>query len=309
MRGAIRFKIDLDRDWMITMKPVVESFPHASTGTFSHIVHDPATRCAAIIDPVLDYDPASGRISAAPARVLLEHVRTHELLVAWLLETHAHADHLSAGDWLKKRFAGARTGIGVGIAGVQRLFRERLGFGAGFRCDGSQFDRLLDEGDTLALGDLEIRVLATPGHTGDGVSYLIGDALFVGDTLFSPAAGTARCDFPGGDARALYESIQRLFELPDATRVFLCHDYPPQGAAARAETSVAEQRAANIHLRDGAGETDFVEMRTRRDASLAVPRLLWPALQFNLGGGRLPEPDAGGRRYFRIPLGSDDLAD
>jgi glyoxylase-like metal-dependent hydrolase (beta-lactamase superfamily II) len=221
--------------------------------------------------------------------------------VRWILETHAHADHLSAAAWLKER-SGAQTAIGAGIVQVQEAFRQRLGLDAAEPyLDDSAFDLLLHEGDELPLGELAIRVIATPGHTPDSVSYLIGDAVFVGDTLFSPAAGSARCDFPGGDAHALFRSVWRIYGLP-ARRMFLAHDYPPTGSTPRAEVPLAEQRVGNSHIREGVDEASFVAMRTGRDAGLPPPRLLWPALQVNIRGGRLPPAQANGERYFKWPI-------
>ncbi|HEX7111848.1 MAG TPA: MBL fold metallo-hydrolase [Mizugakiibacter sp.] len=289
------------------MRPDVTPFFHAPTSTWSYVVRDPAGSAAALIDPVLDYDPAAGLVCTAPARALLDHVLAHRLEVQWLLETHAHADHLSAAGWLKDALGGpARVGIGAGIVEVQRTFKRLLNLDDGFRTDGSQFDRLFADGERFALGSLDVEVLATPGHTSDSVSYRIGDAVFVGDTVFSPPAGTARCDFPGGDAATLYRSIRRLYALPPSTRVFLCHDYPPPGAAPRAEVTLAEQRAHNAHVRDGVDEAAFVALRARRDAALPVPRLLWPALQVNIRGGRLPLPEANGVAYLRTPLRFDE---
>lgn len=288
------------------MSAAVRSFFHADTSTWSHIVSDTATHAAAIIDPVLDFDPASGRIWTEAAQQLLAHVREHGLHVDWILETHAHADHLSAADWLKQSLAKdgmtPKIGIGAGIIGVQRHFREVFALGADFATDGSQFDRLFNDGDQLPLGDLEIRVIATPGHTSDGVSYLVDDAVFVGDTLFAPQAGTGRCDFPGADATTQYRSIQRLYALPDTTRVFLCHDYPPAGGEPQAQSTIGAEKAGNTQLRAQTSEADYVAMRTSRDATLAVPRLLYPSLQVNICAGRLPKPDANCRTFLRLPL-------
>jgi glyoxylase-like metal-dependent hydrolase (beta-lactamase superfamily II) len=281
--------------------PVVRSFHHADSGTWSHVVVDPATRAAAIIDPVLDFDLPSGRIRTDSAQRILEYADTANLRVEWLLETHAHADHLTAGAWLRER-TGAKLGVGSGIIEVQKTFKRLLDLGDDFAVDGSAFDRLFDDGETFALGALDVRVIATPGHTSDSVSYLAGDAVFVGDTLFAPRAGTARCDFPGGDAATLHRSITRLFALPDATRVFLCHDYPAADATPLAEVALEAQRHTNAHVGNAASESAFVELRTRRDATLAVPRLLWPAIQFNLRGGRLPRDGA----YFKLPVAFAD---
>ena len=226
--------------------------------------------------------------------------------MTWILETHAHADHLSAADWLKRQLAhdGAppQLAIGAGIVGVQKHFRAVFALADDFRDDGSQFDRLLRDGERLSLGTLEIEVLGTPGHTADSLSYRIGDAVFIGDTLFSPAAGSARCDFPGGDAVTLFASIQRLYALPDTTRLFLCHDYPPSGGTPRCEIPLAEMRAGNIHLRGDTSEADYVALRSRRDATLPVPRLLYPSLQVNIRAGVLPPADAKGRVFFKLPV-------
>ena len=269
------------------MTAQVASFFHAPTGTWTHIVCDPATDAAAIVDPVLDFDLASGRMSSESAQLLLGHVRAHALRVEWILETHAHADHLTAADWLKQHVPSAKVGIGAGIVSVQKHFANVFAFGADFRTDGSQFDRLFADDETFALGQTDVRVIATPGHTSDGVSYLIGDCVFVGDTLFAPAGGTGRCDFPGADAAAQYRSIRRLYELPDATRVFLCHDYPPAGAEPTAQTTIGAEKAGNVQLNATTSEADYVAFRQRRDATLAAPRLLYPSLQVNIGAGRL----------------------
>ena len=297
------------------MSPFVQSFFHAPTGTWSHVVADPATSAAAIIDPALDFDPASGRVWTDQAQLLLEHVREHNLQVTWLLETHAHADHLTAAEWLKRQLTeGAkpdvrtspstmlRTGIGAGIVKVQRHFRDVFSFGDDFNADGSQFDHLFADDECVALGNLELRIIATPGHTNDGVSYLVGDAVFVGDTLFAPSAGTGRCDFPGADAATQYRSIQRLYRLPDTTRVFLCHDYPAAGVEPTAVTTIAAEKTGNTQLRADTTEAEYVAFRARRDATLAAPRLLYPSLQVNICAGRLPQPDAAGRAFIRIPI-------
>ena len=281
--------------------PCVEAFYEKETGTFSYVVFDEEGGGAAVIDPVLDYDAASARTSTRSADAVAAFVEQKRLRVAWILETHAHADHLSAGAYLRDRF-GAQLAIGRGIVGVQRTFKALFGLGDAFMADGSQFDRLFDDGDTFAIGSLEARVLATPGHTGDSLTYVIGDAAFVGDTVFAPDIGTARCDFPGGDAASLYASIRRILALPRDTRLFLCHDYPPATRGPVAESSIAAQAQDNIHVGHGANEAAFVAMRTARDATLAVPRLLLPALQANIRGGRLPAPEANGIAYFLLPL-------
>jgi glyoxylase-like metal-dependent hydrolase (beta-lactamase superfamily II) len=283
------------------MHPDVAAFLHADSNTWSYVASDPATHIAAIIDPVLDFDVKSGRTSTSSAQVLLGHVERHALDVRWLLETHAHADHLSAGHWLKQQLPGAALAIGAGIRTVQATFRPL--FNADFAIDGSQFDRLFDDGDVFGLGSTSARVFAVPGHTPDSVAYLVGDALFTGDSLFMPDGGSARCDFPGGDAATLYRSIQRLFsELPEDTRVFVCHDYGPGGRELAHETTIGAQKRGNIHLHEGTGETQFVATRTARDATLPVPALLLPALQVNLRGGALPDPEDNGVRYLKIPL-------
>jgi glyoxylase-like metal-dependent hydrolase (beta-lactamase superfamily II) len=282
-------------------QPDVVPFHHAGTGTWSYVVADPATRAAAIVDPVLDYDWKSARTSTGSADALAAHVVERGLQVAWILETHAHADHLSAAQHLKARLGG-KVAIGEGIRKVQATFKRIYGLGHEFEPDGRQFDRLLADDEELPLGSLRIRVLATPGHTNDSVSYLVGDAVFVGDTVFMPDGGSARCDFPGGDATELYRSVQRLYSLPPETRVFVCHDYAPGGREPQCVTTVAEQRRANIHVRDGVDEAAFVAMRTGRDATLDVPALIVPSVQVNIRAGHLPPPEADGRSYLRVPL-------
>lgn len=281
--------------------PVVRSFHHGDSGTWSHVVVDPATRNAAIVDPVLDFDVPSGLIRTTSAQRILEYVDTAGLRVEWILETHAHADHVSACAWLRER-TGAKVGVGAGIVEVQKTFKRLLDLGDDFPVDGSPFDRLFADGETLRVGALDVRVIATPGHTSDSVSYLAGDAVFVGDTLFAPKAGTARCDFPGGDAATLHRSIMRLYGLPETTRVFLCHDYPAADAAPVAECVLAIQRDGNIHVQSATAEADYVALRCKRDATLAIPKLLWPALQINLRGGQLPPASDGARSYLRLPV-------
>ncbi|MEO6967871.1 MAG: MBL fold metallo-hydrolase [Rhodanobacteraceae bacterium] len=285
------------------MAAIVTPFRHEPTGSWSYLLRDSDGIAAAIIDPVLDYDPASARVAHACAQAMLDAVERDGLRVDWLLETHAHADHLTAADWLRARLRerGAGTpklGIGVGIAEVRRTFAKTLALrDEGTR--GARFDHLFVEGEVFRIGNLRARVIATPGHTSDSVSYLIEDALFVGDTLFAPDVGTARCDFPGGDAGTLYRSIQRLYTLPGDTRVFLCHDYPPAGRNALAQTSIAAERASNIHLRGDTPEADYVALRERRDATLSPPKLLWPALHVNLRAGRLPPQQQDGSIVFK----------
>ena len=282
--------------------PEVHPFHHAASGTWSYLVLDPASRCAAIIDPVLDYEPAAARTAHASVQALAERAESLGAKLQWILETHAHADHLSGAQWLQQRWPTAHVAIGSGIRAVQRHFAPLFGFADASVPGGSQFDLLLEDGDSLALGESSIEVIACDGHTGDGVAYRIEDAVFVGDSLFMPDAGTARCDFPGGDAARLYRSIHRLFELPAQTRVFVCHDYAPGGREPRCESTIEQQRRSNIHVHDGIDEATFVSVREQRDATLAVPALILPALQVNLAAGRLPEPAADGQRYLRLPL-------
>lgn len=283
------------------MNPRVESFYDQATSTFSHVVYDRDGGHAAIVDPVMDYDAASARTSFGSAQRLLDFVRERGLNVDWILETHAHADHLSAAAWLRGQ-TGATVAIGRGITAVQSRFRDVFNLGEGFAVDGSQFDHLFADGDSFAIGALSGRVIATPGHTDDSLTYVVGDAAFVGDTVFAPDTGTARADFPGGDAARLYRSIRHLFELPGDTRVFLCHDYAPDGREPCAETSIAAQRERNVHLAGDVGEAAFVRLRNERDAGLAAPRLILPSLQVNIRAGELPPPDANGVRYLRLPL-------
>jgi glyoxylase-like metal-dependent hydrolase (beta-lactamase superfamily II) len=283
------------------MQPSVTPFFHEPTGTWTYVVADLSAREAAVIDPVLDYDARAGRTGTASADRILEHLRSAGLALRWILETHAHADHLSSAPYLQAR-AGGQIAIGLGILQVQATFKRIFGLGDEFVPDGRQFDRLLADGDSIAVGAIAGRVIGTPGHTNDSVAYLFGDAVFVGDTVFMPASGSARCDFPGGDAAELYRSVQRLYALPPATRVFVCHDYPSGGRAPRCETTVAEQRDSNIHLRAATTEGEFVAMRRARDATLDVPNLIIPSVQVNIRGGRLPPPEADGVSYLKVPL-------
>ncbi len=278
----------------------IESFYHPDSGTFTHVVVDPQTRQAAVIDPVASFDVVSGTLDHGPARGILDWIRALGLNVEWILETHAHADHLSGAAFLRGK-TGAPVGIGAGIRAVQERFAREYGLGPEFPTDGSQFDRLFEDGDRFGLGAFEIEVIATPGHTSDSVSYRVGDAVFVGDSLFMPDSGTARCDFPGGDAGRLYDSIQRLYALPDSTRIFVCHDYGPDGRAAAHQTTVGEEKQGNIHVRAGTSREEFIERRRARDATLGLPRLIIPAIQVNMRSGELPEADADGRRFLRWP--------
>lgn len=283
------------------MKPQVQTFFDHATNTATHLVSDPATGAAAIVDPVLDFEPASGRLGTASADAILAEIAARGLALRYVLETHAHADHLSAADYIRRR-TGAAVVIGARITEVQKVFiplfeAEDIG------PDGAVFDRLIEEGESLPLGELEIGVLHTPGHTPACVTYLIGDAAFVGDTLFMPDYGTARADFPGGDAATLYRSIHKLLALPPETRLYVGHDYLPAGRTEfRWQTTVAEERAANVHVHDGVDEPGFVAMRTARDATLGAPRLLLPSLQANIRAGALPPASPGGHVFLRLPV-------
>lgn len=280
-------------------RPVVQPFLHGQSSTWTYVVHD--GRAAAIIDPALDFDGHSGQAGTASAEAVAAFVEAAGLKVEWILETHAHADHLSAAPFLRQRLGG-RVAIGEGIRKVQAVFKDLLNLEPGFATDGRQFDHLFRDGEEFAVGSLAARVIPTPGHTNDSVTYLIGDAAFVGDSLFMPDGGTARCDFPGGDAAVLYASIQRLYSLPADTRVFVCHDYGPGGREHRCETTIAAEKAGNIHVRDGVSEQEFVALRTKRDATLAVPELLYPSVQVNVRAGQLPPPESNGRRYLKLPV-------
>lgn len=282
--------------------PVVTTFFDEATFTATHVVHDPATLRAAVIDPVLDFDQASGRTSHASADRVIAHVEAHGLTVDWLLETHAHADHLSAAPYLKERLGGQIV-IGAAIRTVQDVFGKVFNEGPAFARDGSQFDLLMDDGHTFRVGGIEAIALHVPGHTPACLAYVIGDAVFVGDTLFMPDYGTARADFPGGDARTLYRSIRRLMALPDETRVFLCHDYKATGRDQFVwETTIGAERTANVHVHEGVSEDEFVVMREARDATLGMPKLILPSIQVNMRAGHLPEPDSNGVRYLRLPV-------
>lgn len=283
--------------------PAIEPFFDPATNTVTYLVHDPVTRAAAIIDPVLDFTANNAAIATTSADKVLAAAEAQGLSLRWLLETHAHADHLSAAHYLRER-TGAAIVIGRLITATQALFAP-IFEADDVIPDGSQFDRLVEGGDTLSLGELTINVMHTPGHTPACVTYVIGDAAFVGDTLFMPDFGTARTDFPGGDAAELYRSARAILDLPPATRIFVGHDYLPAGRTEiRWETTVAEQRAANVHVHDGVSEADFVAMRTARDATLAAPQLILPSLQVNIRAGALPPPSAAGHTYLRLPVGA-----
>jgi len=282
-------------------KPLVQGLFDADTWTVSYVVYEQPGSACAIIDSVLDYDPKSGRTRTTHADKVIDFVRSQNLQVAWILETHAHADHLSAAPYLKAQLGG-KTAIGAHITRVQKVFKGIFNLEPEFAVDGSQFDHLLADGEALPLGALAIQVLSVPGHTPACMAYQVGDAVFVGDTLFMPDVGSARCDFPGGDAKALFASVQKILRLPPETRLFMCHDYPPAGRSVQFETTVAQQRAGNIHLKDGISEADFVRMRSTRDATLAMPVLILPAVQINIRAGEMPPADANGVAYLKIPL-------
>jgi glyoxylase-like metal-dependent hydrolase (beta-lactamase superfamily II) len=284
-----------------TVRPEVTGFFDEATNTISYVVRDPTGDACAIVDSVMDIDYAAGRIAFAHADRIVEHVRTQSLRVEWLIETHVHADHLSAAPYLQRQLGG-RIGIGERIVQVQETFGKVFNEGTEFKRDGSQFDRLFADGETYRIGNMTAMAMHTPGHTPACTTHVVGDAAFVGDTLFMPDGGTARADFPGGDARTLYRSIQRILALPLQTRLFMCHDYGPNGREIRWETTVAEERAKNIHVCEGVDEDDFVRMRTQRDATLSMPRLILPSLQVNMRAGQLPPADADGRRFLKLPL-------
>lgn len=282
-------------------KPMVHGIFDPTTWTVTYVVYEKPGSACAIIDSVLDYDPKSGRTKHVSADKVIDFVRANNLSVEWILETHAHADHLSAAPYLKQHLGG-KIAIGDHITTVQKVFAGVFNLEPEFRQDGSQFDVLIKEGETIKVGALEGNALFVPGHTPACMAYQFGDAVFVGDTLFMPDVGTARCDFPGGDAKSLYASARRLLSLPSDTRLFMCHDYPPAGRAVNFETTVAEQRAKNIHVHDGITEAQFVEMRTKRDATLEMPVLMLPAVQINIRAGVLPPKESNGISYVKIPL-------
>jgi glyoxylase-like metal-dependent hydrolase (beta-lactamase superfamily II) len=284
-----------------TPQPRIQPFFDPATWTVSYVVYDREGGTAAIVDPVLDYEPTSARTSTQSADRLADHVRAHGLKVEWILETHAHADHVSAAPYLKRQLGG-RIAIGEKIRSVQRVFKKIFNLEPQFRMDGSQFDRLFVDGETFRIGDLTAEAMHVPGHTPADMAYRIGDAVFVGDTLFMPDVGSARADFPGGDARTLYRSVRRLLELPPETRLYMCHDYPPEGREPAWQTTVAAERAANIHLKDGVDEEQFVALRTARDRTLKLPTLLFQSVQMNIRAGEAPPPEANGVSYLKIPL-------
>lgn len=283
-------------------RPSIAGFFDEATNTVSYVVHDPASKEAAVIDSVLDYDAAAGRTSHGSAELIVDYVEQNGLAVHWLIETHAHADHISAAPYLQEKLGG-KLAIGREIIRVQEVFGKLFNAGTDFERDGSQFDHLFTDGETFSLGGIEAIALHVPGHTPADYAFIFGDAAFVGDTIFMPDFGTARADFPGGDARQLYRSIQRLLSLPGETRLFLCHDYKAPGRDEYAwESTVRQQREENVHVKEGTSEDEFVAMRTTRDAGLPMPQLIMPSVQVNIRGGRLPEPEDNGVSYIKIPV-------
>ena len=285
----------------ITVRPQVKAFFDPATNTISYVVKDPESEACAIVDSVMDIDYAAGRISYGHADEIIAHVRENGLRVDWLIETHVHADHLSAAPYIQGKLGG-KLGIGRNITVVQETFGKVFNEGTEFQRDGSQFDRLFDDGDTYSVGGMYCLAIHTPGHTPACMTHVMGDAAFVGDTLFMPDAGSARADFPGGDAGQLYDSIQKVLSLPDETRLFMCHDYGPNGREIRWETTVGEEKAHNIHVGRGKSKEEFVRFRTERDAQLGMPKLIIPSLQVNMRGGELPPAEPDGKRYLKVPI-------
>ena len=285
----------------VANQPQVHGMFDPATWTVTYVVYEKPGSACAIIDSVLDYDPKSGRTSHASADKAIAFIKANDLKLEWILETHAHADHLSAAPYLKQQ-VGGKTGIGDQITGVQKVFKGIFNMESSFKLDGSQFDHLFADGETIHIGNISGHTLFVPGHTPACVAYQFGDAVFVGDTMFMPDVGTARCDFPGGDAKTLYASTRKILSLPSATRLFMCHDYPPNDRPVVFETTVAEQRAKNIHVHDGISEAEFVDMRSKRDATLEMPVLILPAVQINIRAGELPPKEDNGISYAKIPL-------
>jgi len=291
------------------MQCVIEPFYHSASSTISYVVYCPTTRQAAVIDAALDFDVSSGEISSACVEPILELIQAKQLQLCWILETHAHADHISAAQYLKTAInkqknaeQAPQTAIGKNITFAQQTFKTQLNLPASFATDGRQFDKLLNDGDNLNLGEHTIKVVATPGHTNDSVTFVIGDNAFVGDTLFMPDSGTSRCDFPGGDAKVLFDSIQTIYDLGEQVKLWMCHDYQPGGRELKYQTTVSEQRKHNIHLSGQTAKEQFVELREKRDATLNVPKLLYPSIQLNIDGGRLPPAEDNQVSYIKIPL-------
>jgi glyoxylase-like metal-dependent hydrolase (beta-lactamase superfamily II) len=285
----------------MTVKPEVTAFFDEQTNTISYVVKDPNSQACVIVDSVMDIDYAAGRISYESANEIIDFVQKNDLQVEWLIETHAHADHLSAAPYIQQKLGG-KLGIGENIKIVQDVFGKIFNEGTEFQRDGSQFDRLFKEGDTYQIGSMTAFTMHTPGHTPACMTHVIGNAAFVGDTLFMPDGGTARADFPGGDARQLYRSIKKVLALPDEMRLFMCHDYGPGGREIKWETTVAEEKAANIHVRNGVSEDEFVKMRTERDATLDMPKLIIPSIQVNIRAGQLPPAEDDGTTYLKVPV-------
>ena len=283
------------------MNAHIKSFFDKATWTFTYVVSDPETRVCVVIDPVLDYDPKSGRTRTQSAQQVIDYITNNQLRLEWILETHAHADHLTAAKYLQNELGG-KIAIGEKVQKVQDVFKGIFNLGEEFKSDGSQFDYLLKDGETISFGNLSIESIAVPGHTPACLAYKVGDAIFVGDTLFPPDVGTARCDFPGGDASALYKSIKKILSYPDSTTLYMCHDYPPTDRQVIDKTTVREQRENNIHIHDGVTEDQFVQMRKARDATLEVPVLLLPSIQVNIRAGTMPPKEDNGTSYMKIPI-------
>lgn len=292
---GIQFKVDMSQ------RPEVTHFFDEQSNTFSYVVKDPNSRSCAIIDSVLDIDYAAGRLSYKGADEIIAHVRLHDLKVEWIIETHVHADHLSAAPYIKEKVGGL-IGIGEKINVVQETFGKVFNEGTEFQRDGSQFDRLFVDGDSYQIGDLTAHAMHTPGHTPACMTHVVGNCAFVGDTIFMPDSGSARADFPGGDARTLFRSIHRLLSLPDDVVLYMCHDYAPNGRPLRHVSTVGEQRHENIHVADGISEEDYVKLRETRDATLGMPKLIIPSIQVNMKAGHLPEPESNGQRYLKVPI-------
>lgn len=285
----------------LTVKPNVQAFFDGASNTISYVVKDPNSNACAVIDAVMDIDYAAGRLTYESADEIIEYIKANNLTLEWLIETHAHADHLSGAPYIQGKLGG-KIGIGAGIVKIQEEFGKIFNEGTEFQRDGSQFDQLFEDGDTYSIGSMTVTAMHTPGHTPACMVHVIGNAAFVGDTLFMPDGGTARADFPGGDARQLFRSIKRVLALPPEMRLFMCHDYGPGGREIEWETTVAEERERNIHVKDGISEDEFVQLRETRDKTLSMPRLIIPSLQANIRAGRLPEPDDNGKRYFKVPI-------
>ena len=285
----------------LAVVPEVKPFIDGASNTISYVVKDPGSSSCAVIDAVMDIDYSAGRLTYESADSMIDYIEANNLKLEWLIETHAHADHLSGAPYIQKKIGG-KIGIGAGIIQIQEEFGKLFNEGTEFQRDGSQFDRLFEDGDTYTIGTMTVTTMHTPGHTPACMVHVMGNAAFVGDTLFMPDGGTARADFPGGDARQLFRSIKRVLALPPEMRLFMCHDYGPGGRDIEWETTVAEERANNIHVKDGVTEDEFVKLRETRDKKLSMPRLIIPSLQANIRAGRLPEPDESGKRFFKVPI-------